>query len=69
MERRKESTTGSPLPHQIVETNRIPAPVAIKTPKTADKPRKGLPFFIWVIGIFHFNTHARRYTYYIYRVI
>lgn len=51
VERRKESTTGSPLPQQIVETNRIPAPLAIKTPKTADKPRKGLPAFIWVIGI------------------
>lgn len=49
VERRKEST-GSALSQQVVGTDRIPAPVALNTPKTSDKPRKGLPAFIWVIG-------------------
>ncbi|XP_024884499.1 adenylate kinase isoenzyme 5 [Temnothorax curvispinosus] len=50
VERRKESTTGSPLPQQIMGTDRLPVTVPIDTPKTAAKPRKGLPSFIWVIG-------------------
>lgn len=61
MERRKEST-GSPLAQQIVGTDRIPAPMMIDTPKIADKPRKGLPSFIWVIGTLFQYT----YTYYMY---
>ncbi|XP_011874309.1 PREDICTED: adenylate kinase isoenzyme 5 [Vollenhovia emeryi] len=51
VERRKESITGTPLPQQVVENDRIPPPVLIEnTPKTVNKPRKGLPAFIWVIG-------------------
>lgn len=49
VERRKESS-GSPLAKQVAGTERIPVPVTIDAPKTAEKPRKGLPAFIWVIG-------------------
>lgn len=59
MERRKESITGSPLPQQVVGTDRIPVSVSIDAPKTAEKPRKGLPSFIWVIGTFYSNTYTR----------
>lgn len=58
VERRKESTTDSALVKQVVGTNnRLPASISIDAPKTADKPRKGLPSFIWVIGIFYFNIY------------
>ncbi|XP_018311140.1 adenylate kinase isoenzyme 5 [Mycetomoellerius zeteki] len=50
VERRKESSTDSALVKQVVGTNRLPASISIDAPKTADKPRKGLPSFIWVIG-------------------
>ncbi|KAG5345942.1 KAD5 kinase, partial [Acromyrmex heyeri] len=51
VERRKESTTDSALVKQVVGTNnRLPPSISIDAPKTADKPRKGLPSFIWVIG-------------------
>ncbi|KAL0106489.1 hypothetical protein PUN28_016298 [Cardiocondyla obscurior] len=49
VERRKAST-GSALSQQIVGTDKIPVQAPIDTPKTANKPRKGLPAFIWVIG-------------------
>ncbi|KYN11645.1 Adenylate kinase isoenzyme 5 [Trachymyrmex cornetzi] len=51
VERRKESSTDSALVKQVVGiNNRLPASISIDAPKTADKPRKGLPSFIWVIG-------------------
>ncbi|KAL6265847.1 hypothetical protein P5V15_002668 [Pogonomyrmex californicus] len=49
VERRKESITDSP-PQQIVTINRLSSPMSINGLNTADKPRKGLPSFIWVIG-------------------
>lgn len=62
MERRKESSTDSALVKQVVGTNRLPASISIDAPKTADKPRKGLPSFIWVIGTFYFNIHMHTNT-------
>ncbi|XP_025155936.1 adenylate kinase isoenzyme 5 isoform X2 [Harpegnathos saltator] len=53
VERRKESVSSSSLTKpQIVPRSEItPPPVPINaSSKTADKPRKGLPSFIWVIG-------------------
>ncbi|KYN33381.1 Adenylate kinase isoenzyme 5 [Trachymyrmex septentrionalis] len=51
VERRKESSTDSALVKQVIGTNnRLPASISIDAPKIADKPRKGLPSFIWVIG-------------------
>ncbi|KOC65843.1 Adenylate kinase isoenzyme 5, partial [Habropoda laboriosa] len=52
VERRKESIPkSSPLKKEIVtEMMQIPVMVNIQPMKTANKPRKGLPAFIWVIG-------------------
>ncbi|CAK9833165.1 Adenylate kinase isoenzyme 5 [Anthophora retusa] len=52
VERRKESIPkSSPLKKEIVtELVQIPVMVNIQPMKTANKPRKGLPAFIWVIG-------------------
>lgn len=49
MERRKESVSSSPLTKQpIVPSEMAPTDASSKT---ADKPRKGLPSFVWVIGM------------------
>jgi len=51
VERRKESITSSPLLKQAM-TEAMPPAISINlSTKTADKPRKGLPAFIWVIGM------------------
>lgn len=59
MERRKESISSSPLlKQQIVATEMTSPPKSINaSSKTADKPRKGLPLFIWVIGILRTKEH------------
>ncbi|XP_031775468.1 adenylate kinase isoenzyme 5 isoform X2 [Apis florea] len=51
VERRKESTPKSPSPKkEVSQITQLPIIVNVKPTKTADKPRKGLPAFIWVIG-------------------
>ncbi|XP_017759986.1 PREDICTED: adenylate kinase isoenzyme 5 [Eufriesea mexicana] len=51
VERRKESIPKSPSPTKEVKgTSQIPVTVNVKPMKTANKHRKGLPVFIWVIG-------------------
>ncbi|XP_076378601.1 adenylate kinase isoenzyme 5 [Megalopta genalis] len=53
VERRKESVSKSPPPKKEDPATEIPLPPAVideKPAKTASKPRKGLPSFIWVIG-------------------
>ncbi|XP_014472575.1 PREDICTED: adenylate kinase isoenzyme 5 [Dinoponera quadriceps] len=52
VERRKESISSSPLTKQQIVPSEITSPVVPinGSSKTADKPRKGLPSFIWVIG-------------------
>ncbi|KAK1136890.1 hypothetical protein K0M31_001421 [Melipona bicolor] len=51
VERRKESIpkSSSPRKEAMVETQ-VPVQMNMNPVKTADKPRKGLPAFIWVIG-------------------
>lgn len=52
VERRKESIPKSPSPQKemVSQIMQLPITVNVKSTKTADKPRKGLPAFIWVIG-------------------
>ncbi|XP_076243048.1 adenylate kinase isoenzyme 5 isoform X2 [Calliopsis andreniformis] len=52
VERRKESIMKSPVykKEETVETPQLAVTMNIEPSKTADKPRKGLPSFIWVIG-------------------
>lgn len=52
MERRKESIPKSPSPKKemVSKITQLPITVNVKSTKTANKPRKGLPAFIWVIG-------------------
>ncbi|XP_032669054.1 adenylate kinase isoenzyme 5 isoform X2 [Odontomachus brunneus] len=52
VERRIESISNSPLAKQQIVPTEITSPSAPinVSSKTADKPRKGLPSFIWVIG-------------------
>ncbi|XP_015607295.1 adenylate kinase isoenzyme 5 [Cephus cinctus] len=52
---RNEGTKGSPAMKHIVVAEMSPPPPSspdghVKPSKTADKPRKGIPSFIWVIG-------------------
>lgn len=52
VERRKESIPKSPSPKKemVSKITQLPITVNVKSTKTANKPRKGLPAFIWVIG-------------------
>lgn len=52
VERRKESISKSPLykKEEVAEVPQLPVPMNTKSSKTADRNRKGLPPFIWVIG-------------------
>ncbi|XP_076750036.1 uncharacterized protein LOC143422939 [Xylocopa sonorina] len=55
VERRKESIVEikkepSPKKEIVAQITQIPVTVNVKPTKTADKVRKGLPAFIWVIG-------------------
>lgn len=52
VERRKESVTNLTSEKKLVVAELSPPTIAanVKPSKTADKPRKGLPSFIWVIG-------------------
>ncbi|XP_076670567.1 adenylate kinase isoenzyme 5 [Andrena cerasifolii] len=52
VERRKESISKSPLykKEEVAEVPQLPVPMNTKPSKTADRTRKGLPPFIWVIG-------------------
>ncbi|XP_076183731.1 adenylate kinase isoenzyme 5 isoform X2 [Ptiloglossa arizonensis] len=52
VERRKESISRSSSQNngEVAEMTEIPITMNVNPAKTANKPRKGLPLFIWVIG-------------------